>query len=173
MSPHCQVHRAAAAVTPAPLHDPSPPPTCSAPGRHPHHALSLAVTEPSLSSGSCWESVMCAMFCKAQGLKTSLQSARERRKGGITATSILNNVRMQCGLQGSYWNSSSCVETATFCCLPLQSVLLGEQWRVWGPGYRWLPTKAWSLSIPIARQERPPAGFLRLLDLTPIASGLS
>lgn len=102
-------------------------PVCSNPGRPPHHALSLAVTGPFLSSGSCWEPVICAVFCKARGLKTSLQSAQERqRRRTHRATSLLNNVSMQRGLQGAHWNSSSFMETATYCCLPPHPVWLRE-----------------------------------------------
>lgn len=49
---------------------------------------------------------MCAMFCKARGLQTSLQSAGEKQgRRNHRALAALNNVRKQHELQRPYWNS--------------------------------------------------------------------
>lgn len=153
MSPHCQVHRAATAMTLA-------HPVCSTPLRHPHCALSPAVTEPFLSPGSCWEPVMCAMFCNTQGLKTPLQSARGkqgRRSHRATSRMSESNTGYKelNGIVLPSWR-----QEATSVCV----------FRVQWPGYSQLPTKVWDLPTHIAGQGQTPSAFSMFLEMIRMAS---
>lgn len=91
-----------------------------------------------LSSGSCWEPVMCTMFCKAQGLQTSLQSAGERqgqRNHRAQQPLIMSESSMSYkGLTGIVY---SFMETASHKTARLShQCVVRIQWTTLWPGYR-------------------------------------
>lgn len=113
---------------------------------------------------------MCAMFCKARGLQTSLQSAEEEQgRRNHRAPAVLNNVRKQRELQEAYRNSlflhgdsKPLLSFSSICC---QDTTEDPVARI-----QIAATKSWNLPTSIEGQRQSPSGFSTLLELIPMAS---